>query len=206
MREGVLYDLLGRIRHEDVRERTIRSFQDRYRVDTAQAERVERLALSLLSHAPEAWALDPVEDGRFVAWAARLHEIGLAVSYGKHHRHGGYLLAHADMPGFSQDDQAILAAIVHNHRRRVDLLALDALPDWDRERVLRLTVILRLANLLCRSRNPAPFPAFRVTGEGRSLALEAPRRWLDAHPLSVRDLLDEQKRLAAAGIALDVPL
>ena len=206
LREGVLYDLLGRIRHEDVRERTIRSFQRRYRVDTAQAERVERLALGLLSHAPESWALDPVEDGRFLAWAARLHEIGLAVSYGKYHRHGGYLLAHANMPGFSRDDQDILATVVRNHRRRIDPHAFEDLAEQSRERVARLVVLLRLAVLLCRSRNPAPLPAFRLSGSGRFLCLDAPRRWLEAHPLSVRDLRDEQKRLASAGFALELPL
>lgn len=206
LREGVIYDLLGRIRHEDVRERTIRTFQERYRVDKAQALRVERLALSLLSHAPQAWGLDPAEDGRFLAWAARLHEIGLTVSYGKFHRHGGYLLAHADMPGFSQDDQKMLATIVRNHRRRIDPRAFEAVPPPRRERVKHLVVLLRMAVLFCRSRNPARLPAFRLQQQGEDLRLLAPARWLAAHPLSVRDLRDEQKRLAAAGISLVLPL
>jgi len=205
LREGVLYDLLGRIRHEDVRERTIRNFQERHRVDRAQAARVERLVLALLSHAPRAWRLDAAEDGRFLAWAARLHEIGLAVSYSKHHRHGGYMLAHADMPGFSHDDQILLSTIVRLHRRKIDLRALDALPAAQGERARRLVVLLRLAVLLNRSRNPAPLPPFRLEEADGRLRFEAPARWLEAHPLSVRDLADESARLAALGVDLVVP-
>ena len=46
LREGVLYDLIGRSRHEDVRERTIQRLVDQYRIDTTHAERVERTALA----------------------------------------------------------------------------------------------------------------------------------------------------------------
>ena len=50
LREGVLYDLVGRIRHEDVRDRTIKSFTERYRVDLVQAGRVQRSAHALVAH------------------------------------------------------------------------------------------------------------------------------------------------------------
>lgn len=200
LREGVMYDLLGRIRHEDVRERTIRSFQTRYRVDAAQAARVERTALALLSHRPEAWDLQPAEDGRVLAWAARLHEIGLAVSWSRHHRHGGYLIAHADMPGFSKDDQQLLAAVVRCHRRKIDPLALERLTGVRRERAIRLIVLLRLAVLLHRGRSPAPLPPFRLTGEGTSICLEAPQRWLADNPLSVLDLESEHRHAKGLGV------
>ena len=45
LREGVLYDMIGRQHHEDVRERTLSALAERYHVDKRQAERVERRAL-----------------------------------------------------------------------------------------------------------------------------------------------------------------
>jgi exopolyphosphatase/guanosine-5'-triphosphate,3'-diphosphate pyrophosphatase len=195
LREGVMYDLLGRIRHEDVRERTIRSFQSRYRVDVAQAARVERTALALLSHRPESWDLNAAEDGRVLAWAARLHEIGLAVSWSRHHRHGGYLIAHADMPGFSKDDQELLAAVVRCHRRKIDPQTLARVSGARRQRAIRLIILLRLAVLLHRGRSPVPLPPFRLDAENGRVCLHAPERWLTDNPLSVLDLDSESGHL-----------
>jgi len=199
LREGVLYDLLGRIRHEDVRERTIRGFQLRYRIDAAQASRVERTALALLSHAPASWGLDPTADGRVLSWAARLHEQGLAVTWSKHHRHGAYLLRHADMPGFSRDDQRLLATIVGGHRRKIDLEYVEALSDEDYERAAYLILVLRLSVLLHRSRSPVDLPPLRLTGDAVRVRLRVPKRWLAAHPLSRLDLEEEATHLRALG-------
>ncbi len=199
LREGVLFDLLGRIRHEDVRERTIRGFQSRYRIDVAQAARVERHALALLSHAPKAWKLDFVRDSRLLSWAARLHELGLAVTWSKHHRHGGYLLRHADMPGFSRDDQLHLAALVGNHRRKLGLSDFEELAEDDVERLSYLLLVLRLAVLLHRSRSPEPLPPMRLRGGSVRVRLEVPQRWLARHALSVLDLEEERSHLKALG-------
>ena len=204
LREGVLFDLLGRIRHEDVRERTIRTFQERYRADLAQAGRVERTALSLLSHAPAAWGLDPTEDGRILAWAARLHELGLAVSWSRYHLHSSYLIRHADMPGFSREDQDALAAIVGCHRRMLDLGLLADVPPALRRRVPRLTILLRLAVLVHRARSPDPLPPLRLEGDDAHLRLSAPQRWLETHPLTRMDLAAEGDHLGALGLLFEV--
>lgn len=200
LREGVMYDLLGRIRHEDVRERTIGSFQRRYHVDVPQAARVERMALALLSHMPPSWDLDRARDGRVLAWAARLHEIGLAVSWNYSHRHSSYLIAHADMAGFSKDDQELLAAVVACHRRKIDPELLEHLSEARFERAIQLLILLRLAVLLHRGRSPEPLPPFRLTGEGEVVRLHAPKRWLAEHPLSVRDLATEHTYLKVLGV------
>ncbi len=100
MREGLLYDLLGRYTDEDARERTVRSMQERYHVDLAQAERVEATAADFLAQVEEAWSLADPAIELMLRWAARLHEIGLDVAHSGYHRHGAYLLANADMAGF----------------------------------------------------------------------------------------------------------
>ncbi|MEM6533612.1 MAG: exopolyphosphatase, partial [Myxococcota bacterium] len=100
LREGVLYDLLGRASEDDIRDRTVESMASRYGVDTRQAARVEQTALRLLEQIKGVWELDGERAGRFLAWAAKLHELGLALAYSGYHKHGEYLVEHSDMPGF----------------------------------------------------------------------------------------------------------
>jgi exopolyphosphatase/guanosine-5'-triphosphate,3'-diphosphate pyrophosphatase len=171
-------------------------------VDDAQAARVERKALALLMHAPASWKLDPVEDARLLAWAARLHEVGLTVSFDAYHRHSGYLVLHADMPGFARDEQRLLAAVVGNHRRRIVRTDFGGLSRAARERALRLIVILRLAVLLHRARGPAQIPPLRLAEEDGALVAIFPEGWLERHPLTQRDLEDEREHLRRVGIRL----
>jgi exopolyphosphatase/guanosine-5'-triphosphate,3'-diphosphate pyrophosphatase len=197
LREGVMYDLLGRIRHEDVRDRTIRIFQERYGVDGAQAQRVERTALALLERAPADWDLDAVEDGRVLRWAARLHEIGLAVAWHRYHRHSAYLLENADMPGFSRDGKALLAALVGAHRRKLGASIREELDATRHERAPYLTLLLRLAVLLHRARTAEDLPPMELCGAGRVVRLHAPEAWLREHPLTGLDLTRERIYLKA---------
>lgn len=202
LREGVLHDLLGRMKHEDVREPTIRSFARRYHVDLEQAGRVERTALALLTQVAPTWELEGSAPARVLSWAARLHEIGLAISYSGYHRHGAYLLAHSDMSGFSREDQTQLAALVGNHRRRPDRAGFDDLPADLLEPSLRMTAILRLAARLHRSRSPRPLPKFDLFVRRSELRLEFERDWLDAHPLSRAELQEEAEQLLSLGFEL----
>ncbi len=204
LREGVLYDLLGRIRHEDVRERTIRSLQQRFQVDVRQAARVERNALEFLRQASPGWSLDPVAAGRFLTWAARLHEIGLALAYQHHHRHGEYLLANSDLPGFSRDDQLLLAAIVGGHRRKIHPEVFEKLHGPRRAHAPRLMALLRLAVLSNRERGPHPVPPLRLEGRPDGLTLRYPAGWLARHPLTQRDFDRERTHLERIGFVLDV--
>jgi exopolyphosphatase/guanosine-5'-triphosphate,3'-diphosphate pyrophosphatase len=119
LREGVLYDLLGRHHHEDVRERTLSSLMDRYHVDLDQAERVERKALHALEQVAAAWDLDDEMWRDLLSWAAKVHEIGLDIAHYHYHKHGAYLIEHSDLSGFSREDQQMLALLVRGHRRNI---------------------------------------------------------------------------------------
>jgi exopolyphosphatase/guanosine-5'-triphosphate,3'-diphosphate pyrophosphatase len=205
MREGVLHDLVGRLTSEDARDQTVRSMQTRYQVDDAQAVRVERTALALLRQARDAWQLtDPLAE-RALRWAARLHEIGLDVAHSGYHRHGAYLLEHADMPGFPREEQLLLARLVRWHRRRLEFdgPAAEIHPEW-RRMTERLTVLLRLAVLLHRNRGDTKPPAFTLVPGRRSLALRFRLQSLRRHPLTEADLQQEQRHLQEQGIALRV--
>lgn len=204
MREGLLYDLLGRIRHEDVRDQTIRQFCQRYNVDADQASRVERLALQCLDQVCEGWSLEPATARQLMSWAARLHEIGLSVAYSGYHKHSAYLVANSDMPGFSRADQELLAAMLLGQRKKLAREVFAGLPPSEVELALRLTVILRLAVRLSRSRSPRPLPAFSVTARRSTLELGFPADWIEGHPLTHADLLEEADKLKEVGVELKV--
>jgi exopolyphosphatase / guanosine-5'-triphosphate,3'-diphosphate pyrophosphatase len=202
LREGVLYDLIGRVRHEDARERAIQRLVEQYRIDTAQADRVERTALAGLKQLRDSWSLGEPEYRQLLTWAARLHEIGLTISYSGYQRHGAYIVANSELPGFSLDDQRFLAALIESHRRKLPRSSLAELTQVDEETALRLAIILRIAVLLNRGRSPRPLPRIGVSGTKKSLSLGFPDGWLDEHPLTTADLEEEQAHLKKVGYDL----
>ena len=204
LREGVLFDLIGRRQARDVRESTIRNLMTQYRVDPEQAARVKATALVGFEQLEAAWDLGDPSEAQFLRWAADLHEIGLSVSFSGHHRHGAYIVSNSDMPGFSRDDQELLATLIAAQRQRLrpgrfeDLTAADPLTTG------RLAAILRIAVLLCRRRSREPLPLIRARGTGRGLELAFPPGWLDRHPLTRAGTAREAEELATLGIELTV--
>ncbi|HXI68305.1 MAG TPA: exopolyphosphatase [Steroidobacteraceae bacterium] len=204
MREGLLYDMLGRYKREDARERTVRAMQQRYHVDIAQAERVEATARNFLEQTRQAWKLEEPFAHLALKWTARLHEIGLDVSHSGYHRHGAYLLENADMPGFPREEQRLLARVVGAHRRKLMLEGVEELvPPWDRSAVY-LIALLRLAVLLHRGRSSTALPPLELSATARSLEMRFPPGWLRDHPLTSADLQQEVDYLRMSGFRLRV--
>ncbi len=199
LREGLLYDLMGRIRHEDVRDRTIRALSERYQVDTEQAYRVERTALTLLDACQETWELPPIEGRRLLIWAARLHEVGLAIAFSGQHKHGAYILANSNLPGFSRGDQVSLATLVRLQRRKLTRELLENVAKDSRDIILRLALLLRVAVRLHRARSTSALPTLVASAQSTGLRLDFPERWIDEHPLTAADLEEERVSLAGVG-------
>lgn len=204
LREGLLYDLLGRMRHEDVRDQTIRRWSERYHVDVEQAGRVERSATAFLRQVAGGWELDETWAQQMLAWAAQLHEVGLALAFTGYHKHSAYLVMHGDMPGFSIDEQRVLAALILGQRRKFPAEVLGALPADRREAAARLSVLLRLSVTLNRSRSPQPQPRVTLRARARGLDVTFPKGWLEHHPLSRADLEEDAQRLGQHGFALRI--
>jgi exopolyphosphatase/guanosine-5'-triphosphate,3'-diphosphate pyrophosphatase len=202
LREGVLYDLMGRIEHEDVRERTVQSLLQRFGVDRQHASRVAATARSLLTAAAPAWELGDENHAQLLEWAARLHEIGTSVSHSQYHKHGAYLLQYLDMPGFSRGDQRRLALLVRGHRRKVPVAEFGTNADLDPGQITRLCLLLRLAVLLHRARRAAPLPPLEFSAVDTTLRLRLAPNWLDEHPLVAADLEQEAAYLKSAGYRL----
>jgi exopolyphosphatase / guanosine-5'-triphosphate,3'-diphosphate pyrophosphatase len=202
LREGLLYDLVGRLTDEDARWRSVRALEARFHVDAAQAARVEATAVAFLGQVRDAWKLDEPLAELVMRWAARLHEVGLDIAHSHYHKHGAYLLQHADLPGFPREEQQLLAALVGSHRRKLNLDQLeDLMPPWHLKAEL-LIVLLRLAVLLHRSRGSRALPQIVLSARGRSLEVGFPKGWLAEHPLTAADLEQECEYLQAAGFRL----
>ena len=203
LREGLLYDMLGRLQDEDPRDRTIAMLATRYSIDQGHADRVQATALGLLGQVVEDWELRSEDAAHALAWAAQLHEIGLAVNYTGHHKHGAYLVASSDLPGFARDEQALVAALVRSQRRTLDESYYEELPEELRRPAKRLTALLRLAVLLNRNRDPEVVPLPHVAVDNNRITLTFNDEWLDAHPLARADLESEQRRLKPLGFKLN---
>jgi exopolyphosphatase/guanosine-5'-triphosphate,3'-diphosphate pyrophosphatase len=204
LREGLLYDMLGRLHDEDARERSIRAMQRRYHVDLEQAARVEATAAALLDQVARSWQLTEKRLRQLLVWAARLHEVGLDIAHARYHHHGGYLIANSDLPGFVRLEQQLIASLVTLHRRKLDDPFLVELPSSWRAPMFKLIVLLRLAVLLHRSRSPSDLPTIALATGKDSLELKFPQRWLDENPLTAADLGQEIEWLRARGFELEL--
>jgi exopolyphosphatase/guanosine-5'-triphosphate,3'-diphosphate pyrophosphatase len=201
MREGLLFDMLGRALHTDSRRTSIGALADRHGVDGAQALRVDETASRLFSQVAGSWKLD-VQDQEILHWCAHIHEVGLAIAHSQHHTHGAYILANSDLAGFSRQEQQQLAAIIGSHRRRPRVDRLQGLPPRMLPSTTRLTSLLRLAVLLHRSRSDEALPELGLIAEDNQLTLELPAAWLENHPLTRIDLERERDHLKQIGIRL----
>ena len=198
LRQGVLYDLLGRVQKHDMREVTVRQFMRRYHVDTAQAQRVAELVQRLYRRLRETGA-DPHAE-QMLAWAAALHEIGISIAHNGYHKHSAYVIANADMPGFSRMEQAQLAQLALAHRGKLAKLQdLSPVPgDWD------LVFCLRLASLFCRSRTDLDLPRLECELTESGFRLLLPADLLEQRPLIAAALADEADEWKAIGLRLEM--
>ena len=204
LREGLLFDMVGRLTDEDARVRAVRSMAERFHVDREQAARVEATVVDFLRQVEGPWALTEPLAETALRWAAHLHEIGLDISHSSHHKHAAYLLEHADLQGFPREEQRLLACLVGCQRRKVAIERSEELmPPWH-GKALFLIVLVRLAVLFHRGRSREALPPIRLAARGQSLELRLPRGWLSEHELTRADLVQEVEFLKAVRFRLRV--
>ena len=200
LRHGVLYDLLGRFQHRDMRQATVTQFMRRYHVDVAQADRVRALALKIYDALAPGADREDDADRLLLEWAARLAETGLSIAHAQYHKHSAYVLSNADMPGFSRMEQARLAQLVLAHRGKLAKIQDAGFEgdDW------KLVFALRVASLILRSRTDARLPFLRVAADKAGFAIDMPQSWLDDNPLSADALEAEADQWKKVGMKLEV--
>ncbi len=204
LREGLLFDLAGRIHHQDTRDRTVYSLMRRYHVDFKHAARIKTTALHLLDKISNVWQIDNDLAYQFLIWAADLHEIGLDISHSRYHKHGAYLLNNSDLLGFSWNEQRLLACLVGNHRRKINAELIDQLPSRWKEQAMYMIVILRLAILINRDHVPKKIPPINTYEIEGNLEIHFAQEWLTKHPLTEAELEQEENYLKNLSVNIKV--
>jgi exopolyphosphatase/guanosine-5'-triphosphate,3'-diphosphate pyrophosphatase len=196
LREGALYDLLGRIHHEDSREVSVLGLQERFHSQRERNSRVWARAERLFASTRNEWVLTDLHCA-WLRWAALTHDIGLDIAHSGFHKHGEYIWRNADLAGFSNREQNLLALLVRMQRKKLlNIAQLQSLGiSMDDAPVLqRLAVILRLAILLQRGAGELAAPELQILGQ--TLQLRFDPSWQQKAPLLHADLVHERELLA----------
>lgn len=160
VKDGVLLDLVEDLathqQHEDRKARRVVNgavaLGRRYRFDEPHALHVMRLAAELFDQLRRLHRMEEAERRMLLA-AAVLHDIGTFVGYKKHHKHSLYLIGQSEIPEFTPREIEIIANVARYHRKGVPAdhhEHFTKLPAEDRQRVVRLASLLRIADALDR--------------------------------------------------------
>ncbi len=204
LREGVLYEMSDRMQDLDIREQTMYSLLQRYDIDQAQANRVKGTALALLALVRDSWQLDD-EDALLLGFAATVYEIGLHINSSGVQKHSAYILQNANLPGFNQEQQSLLACLVRFHRRKIRADEIPYFSLYELPKVINLLVLLRLAVLLNQKRRDDFLPPLTATAKVQYLQLQLAPEWLQQQSVLAADLLQEQKILKKIAFKLEIP-
>ncbi len=203
LREGLLYDLIGRYDHEDVRSRGVQHLAERFHTDTEQAKRVADTALRFFNDNLAALGLTQQEPwSNYLRWAAQVAEVGLDISHNQFHKHSGYIVANCDLAGFSHEEQQRLTFLVRHHRKKPDLNKLTELGEDDQILMPILLVIFRIATVLHRARTGSTSDGVSLRIDGEQILLSARSDWWDNHGLTQADLEQEAQYLSKLGFGL----
>lgn len=195
LREGVLYEMEGRFRHQDIRIRTAQSLASHYNIDREQAKRVRETAEQLYTQwAQQNPSLVHPQLGALLKWSAMLHEVGLGINHSGMHRHSAYILQNTNLPGFNQEQQQLLALMVRLHRKAVKLEELPRFNLFKKKHYLPMVQLLRLATLLNNQRQATTTPkTLRLIASETAWTLIFPQGFFNQNTLVQLDLEREQQ-------------
>ncbi|WP_432468505.1 Ppx/GppA phosphatase family protein [Agarivorans sp. Z349TD_8] len=200
LREGLLYELKGRLEHTDIRPTSVQRLAERYHVDMTYSSRVDETSQLLLNQVAEMWALDEIETAKLLKWASMLFLVGLDVAHSDYHKHGAYIVEHVDLAGFSRIEQQQLAALVLAHRRSFPVKQFP-LRNSD---LLKACLILRLSVIFSRGKRAQSLPDIQFRAAEQQMSLLIEQQWLQNNPLTRADLENEQQYLSVINYKLDV--
>lgn len=195
LRHGLICDLLGDPGNAgDWHLKSVERLATKFAVDQAHGKRVGKVATHLFTQMDATQPRnDPAEQERLVRkldWAAQLHEIGSHISHSDYHKHGAYILDHADAMGFSLSEMHRLSLLVLGHRGKLRKVE-DALAEGAFATQL---MALRLAVILCHARRAPDLEGMtlqRPDDQGTRLQLRCRAGWASAYPQSAHLLREE---------------
>ena len=200
LREGLLFDLKGRLENHDIRQASVDALASRFHVNMEKAQAVAALALNLLAQVDDDWNLNHDEASKLLAWSARLYSVGLDIAHNDYHKHSAYVVQHVDLAGCSRVEQTHLAALVLAHRKRFPLKQFPA----GNDDLIHLAMLLRLAVIFHRGKKNKGLPAITLAVAKKKIKLKISVTWLDQHPLTHADLETEIRHLDDIGYSLEL--
>ena len=173
LRMGVLWDLQWRATKRDRREQSARAFLQRFHADEGRAKRVADIAGLLYTQ------LKPSGDlyTRYLYWSGLMHEVGLAVSQSGYHKHGAYMIANGDLPGFTTREQRVMSILILGQKGNLRKVQ-EALADSD---MAKAVLALRLAVMFMHSRIEVNLGELRLRMKSR-IEVELQSSWFKDHP------------------------
>ena len=200
LREGLLFDLKGRLENHDIRQGSVDALASRFHVNLEKATAVEKTALDLLEQVADDWDLNNQEASKLLGWAARLYSVGLDIAHNDYHKHSAYVVQHVDLAGCSRVEQTHLSALVLAHRKRFPL---KHFPPGNDD-LIHLAILLRMAVIFHRGKKSEGLPSIKLNISKRKIKLKIPTDWLDQHPLTHADLETEVRHLDDIGYELEL--
>lgn len=140
-------------KYPDVRRRSVMELAERCAWSRDHSQQVARLALALFDQLRPAHGLGDRER-EWLEFAALLHDVGVHISYGRHHKHSYYLIKNGDLRGFAPEEVEAIALAARYHRRAQPKRSHEGyrrLPGGLRRTVRTLAAMLRVAESLDRS-------------------------------------------------------
>ncbi len=204
LREGLLYDMVGRRQNNDIRNKSVNALSSRFHADQQHAQRVELTAFDFFQQLKNDWFIDTSHAANLLRWACELHEIGRNISHSSFQKHGAYIVENADLAGFSRQEQSRLSSLVRYHRGKINKDNFKESNDVLRKNLIHIVVVLRLSIIFHRSRTKNALPAIELSVSGNELSLKLPDKWLNEHPLTINDLEQEADYLQSADLKLTV--
>lgn len=173
LRMGVMWDLYLRSTKRDRREQSVLDFLSVFRADVGRANLAADMAHSLFLQ------LKPANENlsNYVYWSALLHEVGMVVSHTSYHKHGSYLLEHADIPGFTTREQKLMSRLVLSQKGNLRKIG-DAFSDLD---FAKAVLALRLSVSFMHSRVELDYKDFSLKMKNK-IELELKQDWVSLHP------------------------
>lgn len=202
LREGLLYDMVGRRQNNDVRNTSVDSLSSRFHADQEHAKRIEITAFDFFHQLKEYWFEDAQHAENLLRWACQLHEIGRNISHSSFQRHSAYIIENADLAGFSRQEHQRLSIIVRAHRGKLLKDSFNEMHKVQKIRSIYLTIVLRLSVIFHRSRTENKLPQIKIVLDDKDLILKLPDQWLNEHPLTINDIEQEAEILLGVGLNL----
>lgn len=203
LREGLLHEMQDSLKQRDIRVTTIESFCVRFDIDANHSQLIQSSIRYLYQSLKKAWGLKNDEHIASLLWAAQLHEIGLSINSSGIHKHSAYIVENSPLPGFTQEQQRLLACLIRFHRKKIRPEELPKLKLVPEQKLIYLLVIMRLAILINQKRQPDYLPNYEIEATENTLNLNFPESWLEEQALLNADLEVEKQYLEKVGIALN---